>query len=151
MYHFNVLPFGPTNAPMYFQQIMNKIFNELDYVIVYLDDICIISDSLDEHKIHLQTVFNKIRKYNMKLRIDKCLFGMNDVEYLGFRINKNGLYPKDTYMNKILNVPKPITKQQLQRFIGLVTFLHQFIPQIHKPISILIIVPTEFASGCCFL
>ncbi len=130
VYQWKVMPFGPTNSPMFFQQAMQEIFGKLDYVTVYIDDISILSDTVEEHKRHLTEVFKLLEQHCIKLRLDKCIWGAQDSEYLGFVVNKYGVCPKPDYIQKILNVPKPKTKQKLQRFIGLVQYLHHFIPQL---------------------
>ena len=62
LYEWNVMPFGPKNAPAYFQKTMNDIFSRLDFVIVYMDDVTIVSNSVEEHKEHLRKVFEVIAK-----------------------------------------------------------------------------------------
>ena len=137
IYQWKVMPFGPTNAPMFFQQSMEIIFGDLDFVTVYLDDISILSNTLQQHKEHLTIVFELLKKHNIKLRIDKCLWGVKETEYLGFIVDKRGIKCKAKYVQKIMDVPRPKTKTQLKRFLGLVQFLHQFLPQIHNYISTL--------------
>ena len=138
LYEWNVLPFGPTNAPAFFQRVMNEIFAPLkDFVVVYIDDISIISNTLEEHIDHLRQVFEVISKHNIHLRIDKCLWGVSETQYLGFMIDKFGIKPTEEYKKKILSVPKPETVKQLQRFLGLVQYLHQFIPNMHESVAVL--------------
>ena len=137
IYQWKVMPFGPTNAPMYFQRCMEAIFRDLDFVTIYLDDISILSDTLEEHKAHLKIVFNLLKKHQIKLRLDKCLWGVSESEYLGFIVDRLGVKCKASYVKKIMDVPIPAKKTGLKRFLGLVQFLHQFIPQMHHQISIL--------------
>ena len=137
VYQWRVLPFGPMNAPMYFQEKMNQIFAHLDYVTVYLDDISILSESVEEHKIHLAEVFKLLKSNFIKLRIDKCIWGVDETEYLGFIVNKTGINTTAKYIKKIMDVPEPTTRKAVQRFNGLCQYLHRFIPNMHKPLSIL--------------
>ena len=137
IYQWRVMPFGPKNAPMFFQQCMNEIFGDLDYVTVYLDDISIISKTLKEHKAHLAEIFTRLSTFGLKLRLDKCLWGVDETEYLGFIVNKRGTKCKQSYIEKILNVPLPAKKSDLRRFVGLVQFLHRYIPQLQDTIAIL--------------
>ena len=137
VWEWNVMPFGPTNAPMYFQKAMQEIFGHLDFVTVYLDDISILSETLEQHKQHLKIVFDLLNRYCIKLRLDKCLWGVQETEYLGFIVDKLGIKCKESYVRKIMNVPRPTNKTGLKRFLGLVQFLHSFIPQLHQQISIL--------------
>ena len=131
LYEWNVMPFGPTNSPPYFQKVMNDVFHDMEeYVTVYMDDITILSDNAIQHKQHLKSVFQRLQKYGIKIRPDKCEFAQKSVHYLGFKVDGNGFHITDKYKCKIRNVPIPKTKKQLQRFIGLVQYLHKFIPSL---------------------
>ena len=57
-----------------FQQVMNKLFDELDLIVVYLDDICILSRTKQKCKPHLTQVIEMISKHGIELRVDKCLW-----------------------------------------------------------------------------
>ena len=105
---------------------MNEIFEDLDYVQVYLDDITVISKDSESHQKHLSEVFNRLNKYRIKIRADKCSFAHQSTEYLGFIIDKHGSRPTHKYKSKILNVPQPKTKKQLQRFLGMINYLHKY-------------------------
>eukprot|EP01084_Bolivina_argentea_P272028 463053_1 len=94
---------GLKQAPAIFQRIMNKLFGHLKFVIVYLDDIAILSDNLQQHMDHLRIVFDILRKNGIKLRVDKCIFAASEA------------VPQD--------------KDDLRLFLGLVAFVHQFIPK----------------------
>ena len=62
--------------------------------------------------------------------MDKCIWGVNSTEYLGFIVDKTGINPKESYIKKILDVPVPTAKSGLQRFIGLVQYLHRHLPHL---------------------
>ncbi len=84
------MPMGLKNAPAAFQRITTKIFEDMDFVVVYIDDIAILSDNLQQHLQYIRAVFERIKKHNIKLRIDKCLFAAQETEYLGYYVNKYG-------------------------------------------------------------
>ncbi len=73
-YQFKVMPFGLNNAPATFQRLMNKVLRQFigKFVQVYLDDVIIYSNNLDEHKRHIKAVLEKIREANLKLKPSKC-------------------------------------------------------------------------------
>ena len=84
---------------------MTDIFRDFindGWLVVYLDDISIISKTVEEHKDHLQQVFKKLRDNDIRLRLDKCICGVSKTEYIGFIIDKTGITPTDKYKNKIL-------------------------------------------------
>ena len=75
-YEFLVMPFGLTNAPTTFFTLMNKIFHPyLDrFVVIYLDDIVVYSNMLEEHKQHLREVFKVLRENELYIKKEKCSF-----------------------------------------------------------------------------
>ncbi len=91
-YEFLVMPFGLTNAPATFCTLMNDIFREWleDFVVVYIDDILIYNGSLEEHAEHLRKVFQRLRKNKLYAKLEKCKFGMKEVDFLGHRITQEG-------------------------------------------------------------
>ena len=130
LWEWCVMPFGVKNAPPYFQHVMDRLFSDMPYVVVYMDDITILSDDPIQHQQHLLSVFNRLNKYNIKIRIDKCAFAQQKVQYLGFDVDANGAHITNKYKSKIDNIPTPQNKKQLQRFIGLVQYIHKFIPSL---------------------
>ena len=87
-FEFLVMPFGLMNAPATFQRLMNKVFaGNLDkFIAVYLDDILIFSQNLDEHWEHLRWSLDQLRKAKLYGRLHKCEFLKDQVEYLGFEV-----------------------------------------------------------------
>ena len=92
-FEFIVMPFGLCNAPATFQRLMNKVFaNELDkFIAVYLDDILIFSQSLEEHWEHLRWASAHLREAKLYGRLHKCEFLKDQVEYLGFEVGPRGI------------------------------------------------------------
>jgi hypothetical protein len=87
-YEFFVMPFGLTNAPTTFCTLMNDIFWEWldDFVVVYIDDILIYHGSLEEHAEHLRKVFQRLMENKLYAKLEKCEFGVKEVDFLGHRI-----------------------------------------------------------------
>ena len=83
-YEFLVMPFGLTNAPTAFMDLMNRVFSSyLDkFVIVFIDDILVYSDSLEEHAEHLQTVLQILRERQLYAKFRKCQFWLDKVAFL---------------------------------------------------------------------
>ena len=75
-YEFTVVSFGLTNAPAYFMNMMNKVFmEELDkFVVVFIDDILIYSETAKEHAEHLRIVLEKLRQNQLYAKFSKCEF-----------------------------------------------------------------------------
>lgn len=87
------------------------------------------SSSLDEHNQHLRTVFDRLRKYHLRLNVEKCILAVRELEFLGYTVNEKGIRPTASKVEAILNFPKPKTIIDLRRFLGMVNFYHRNIPQ----------------------
>jgi len=87
-YEFLVMPFGFINAPSTFCTLMNDIFQEWfdDFIVVYIDDILIYSDSMEEHVEHLRKVFQKLKENKLYAKFEKCKLRVTEVDFLGHRI-----------------------------------------------------------------
>ena len=90
----------------------------------YVDDLVIMSDSQD-HIRHLSIVLEKIQKFHMTLRMDKCVFGMTEVQFLGFDVSSEGISPG---VDKVYNKSRPSNVRDIQSFLGLANFFRNQVP-----------------------
>jgi hypothetical protein len=128
-WEFKVMPFGLTNAPATFQENMNTIFAPLlrKFVLVFVDDILIYSPSLETHLSHLQEVFNILREHNFLLKMSKCSFAQQSLEYLGHVISAAGVATDPTKIKAVQEWPTPTDLKQLRGFLGLSGYYRKFI------------------------
>jgi hypothetical protein len=121
---------GDCNAPATFQRVMNMIFREYIgiFLHVYLDDLFIYSDSIDDHEKHLGLVFNKIRENLFYLQEEKCKLYAEEVDCLRHMIDKRGLHADTNKLSRLRNWKTPQNYNEIQRFLGLVQYLSQFLP-----------------------
>jgi hypothetical protein len=105
LYEFTVMSFGLTNAPAFFMNLMNSVFMDyLDkFVVVFIDDILIYSQSEEEHVNHLKMVLKRLREHHLYAKLSKCEFWINEVLFLGHIINKEGLAVDPKKVADILN------------------------------------------------
>ena len=103
LYEFRVMPFGLTNAPATFQSIMNRIFADIlrKHVLVFMDDILIYSKSLEDHVIHLDQVFQILSHYQFLIKLSKCEFAKQQLEYLGHSISCQGVATESSKIQAI--------------------------------------------------
>jgi hypothetical protein len=99
------MSFGLTNAPVFFMNLMNNVFMDyLDkFVVVFIDDILIYSQSEEEHVDHLKMVLQILREYQLYAKLSKCEFWIDEVLFLGYIINKDGLAMDSKEVAYILN------------------------------------------------
>ena len=101
------MPFGVTNAPTIFQRLMNQIFSEeLDtFVLVYLDDIFIFSNTLQEHIQHIRRTLERLREAKIYARLHKRESFRTKVEYLGSDVSPQGIKPSPNKVKIVVEWP----------------------------------------------
>ena len=103
-----VMFFGLTNSPATFQTMMDNIFEDLiseGVVVVYLDDILIFTETLEEHRNVTRRILELLEKHKLYLRPDKCEFEKTTVEYLGVIISHNSVSMDPVKIASVCNVP----------------------------------------------
>ena len=92
-FQFRVMPFGVTNGPPTFQCLMKSVFSGTNrkFVITFLDDILVFSQTLQDHVDHLRMVFGILRQNQLYAKESKCSFAQPSIEYLGHIISKEGV------------------------------------------------------------
>ena len=130
------MPFRLTNAPATFQCLMNNVLDLLDIcILVYLDDILIYSDTLEEHCCHIREVLLRLWNNKLYARGNKCSFHEDTVEYLGFILLPNGLSMDPSKVSTILEWPEPCKVKDIQSFLGFANFYMRFLFKDHSSID----------------
>jgi cleavage and polyadenylation specificity factor subunit 1 len=107
---------------------MDRIFFDLPFVFVYLDDMLVASRSADEHKVHLRQVLQLLSDNGLVINADKCIWGQQQLEFLGHQVSAAGIAPLAARVTAIQQFQRPCNVQQLQGFLGLLNFYRKFIP-----------------------
>ena len=108
LYEFQVMLFGQCNALATFQRLMQRILRGLeDFCSVYIDDIIVISSSIVEHLDHLQQIFARLQRVGLRLQPKKCIFGSQEVLYLGHLVSAKGIYPNPAKTKAVMEFPVP--------------------------------------------
>ncbi len=125
-----VMFFGLTNSPATFQTMMDDIFEELitdGVVVVYLDDILIFTETIEEHRKVTRRVLELLENNKLYLRPDKCEFERTTVEYLGVIISHNSVAMDPVKVAGVAEWPEPTNKKEVQSFLGFTNFYRRFI------------------------
>lgn len=150
-YQFTVLPFGLANAPATFQGLMNTILAHLRHCSqVYLDDICVMSKTAEEHIQHLREVLTTLRQHGLKCKRKKCHFNLHEVNYLGFIVGKNGIKADPAKIDAIRKWPRPTEIQHVRQFLGTTNYFRKFIlayASIARSLQILLNANMKFVWG----
>ncbi|KAI9035170.1 retrovirus polyprotein [Aspergillus affinis] len=146
-YKYQVLPFGLTNGPAAFQQLINDIFIDLidKYVTVYVNDILIFSENELEHEAHVQEVLKRLRAAGLQAAIHKCEFNVKRTKFLGFILTPNGIEVDPEKVAVITNWQIPTTVRGVQSFLGFCNFYRRFIEaysRIARPL-----IETDISDG----
>ncbi|KAL0152283.1 hypothetical protein M9458_052006 [Cirrhinus mrigala] len=111
-YEYRVMPFGLANSPSYFQAFINEVFRDMlnRWVIVYIDDILIFSNSLSEHICHVRAVLQRLINHQLYAKEEKCEFHQDKVSFLGYIISAEGVAMDERKVNAVLSsVAAPLT------------------------------------------
>ena len=129
VYQFTRLPFGLMNAPMTFQSLMTKVLRNLNWevALVYIDDILVFSENLDDHFDHLKLVFSNLSAANLTLQPSKCKFAVKEVDYLGHVISKQGIKVNPLKTHAVDSYPQPKTAKQIKSFLGMTSYYRRSI------------------------
>jgi hypothetical protein len=123
--------FGLTNSPATFQMMMNEIFQDLiteGVISIYLDDILIFTNSLEEHRWITRLVLDHMCDHKLYLRLEKCEFEKTRIEYLSVIISHNKVEMDPVKIAGVADWPTPSNKKEVQSFISFINFYQRFIP-----------------------
>ncbi|CAL8083348.1 unnamed protein product [Prunus armeniaca] len=129
IYCYKVMPFGLKNAGATYQRAMQKIFGDMLHknVKCYVDDLVIKSKRREDHLKDLRMVFNRLRKYQLKMNPLKCAFGVTSGKFLGFIVKHRGIEVDQTKIKAIRGMPKP---RNLHKLKGRLAFIRRFISNL---------------------
>ena len=139
-WEFLCCPFGLTQAPAYFQRLINEVLAPFDFAFGYLDDILIYSPDVKTHLKHLELIFQCLGEVDLKLKMEKCSFLKKHIQYLGHIVSGEGLKPVPEKLSSIQQMPRPYTPKEVKQFLGLVGYYRKFIRQyadIARPLNAL--------------
>ncbi|XP_039293950.1 uncharacterized protein LOC120353595 [Nilaparvata lugens] len=117
---------------------MNILFAKMPNVLVYMDDIIVFSDNLEEHLKHLKSVFKKLQNHNLKIQLDKTEFFKRELLYLGHIVSERGIQPNPAKLQAIKDFKIPKTEKQIKQFLGLTGYYRKMIQnyaKIAKPLT----------------
>ena len=130
-WEFKRTPFGLSQAPAYFQLLIDKVLMECSsFAMGYLDDIIIFSKSEEEHLQHLEEIFVRLCKFGLKMKREKCSFFKKHIQYLGHLVSERGFEPLPEKLKSIRDMPAPRTPKEVKQFLGLIGYYRKFVPTV---------------------
>jgi hypothetical protein len=133
-HEYLVVPFGLTNAPAIFMNLMNKIFMPYleKFVIMFIDDILIYSKDKEEHAKHLRIALQTLREHQLYAKFSKCEFWLDQVEFLGHVVSKKGIVVNPSKVASVLEWEAPKNVKQIRGFLGMAGYYRRFIEEFSK-------------------
>ena len=122
-WQFKRTPFGLSQAPAYFQLLIDKVLMGCSsFAMGYLDDIIIFSKTEEEHLQHLEEIFVRLSKFGLKMKHEKCSFFKKHIQYLGHLVSERGFEPLLEKLESIRKMPAPRTAKEVKQFLGLIGY-----------------------------
>ena len=129
-WEFKWTPFGLSQAPAYFQLLIDKVLMGCSkFAMGYLDDIIIFSNNEIDHLRHIEEIFNRLESFGLKMKKEKCDFFKKHIQYLGHLIAEDGFTPLPEKLESIRNMPRPKTPKEVKQFLGLIGYYRKFMPR----------------------
>lgn len=130
MFRYKRLMFGLSNASEVFQKIVEQMLAGCPNAMNYIDDILVYGKNEEEHDAALAKVMDKLKAKNVLLNHKKCIFRVSEVVFLGHHISGTGIRPAEEKLSALKSFRAPQTVEELRSFLGLVTYVGRFLPDL---------------------
>lgn len=128
-FEWRVLCFGLTNAPAPFNRLLWTLLRDLngDCLVLFLDDVLLYSKSIQEHRQKLRILLKILRGNNLYVKRSIWMIGVEEVDFLGYRIIREGVHTQKRIINAITEWPEPSSIKEVQSFLWLTNFYRRFV------------------------
>lgn len=129
LYQFRRMPFGLCNSPQTMCRLMDQVipYTMKTHVLVYLDDLLVVSQSLEEHIAHLLEVASNLRKAGLTINVGKSHFGLSNVKYLGYVVGHGTLSVDPDKVKAVREYPVPKSARHVKIFLGMSGWYQRFL------------------------
>lgn len=129
---YKVMPFGLKNAWATYQRAIVTLFHDMIHkeIECYVDDMIAKSHTEEEHLINLQKLFERLRKFRLRLNPNKCTFGVRSGKLLGFLISERGIEVDPAKIKAIQEIPEPRTEKEVCGLLGRLNYIARFISNL---------------------
>ncbi|XP_044755743.1 uncharacterized protein K02A2.6-like [Coccinella septempunctata] len=132
IYRFLRMPYGITTASEEFQHALQNLLLDIPNLVVYIDDILIHAETKEEHDRIVMMFLERVKTIGLKLNKDKTQFCQKSVKFMGQIISTQGLRPQESKVKAIEDMCPPTNVKELQRFLGFVNYLGQYIKNLSQ-------------------
>ena len=143
-FRYKRLPMGVSCSPDIFQAKINELLGDIEGICAYIDDLLLLSKGTwEDHLERLEEVLKRLRDKGLRVNPLKSFFGIDEIEYLGYVISRQGIKPQLQKIQAILELERPTTTTELRKLIGMVNYYRD----MWKGRSHVLGPLTELASG----
>ncbi len=135
LFAYNFLPFGLSVSASIFQKANNGIISGIDGVVAYQNDVIVFATDQITHNQRLSALLDRFIQYNVRINDEKCKFGVNWINCLGFVLDINGIKPDPERLAPLLRAKSPSNVNQLRSVIGAIQYYSRFIPRFAERAS----------------
>ncbi|CAH8853639.1 unnamed protein product [Trichobilharzia szidati] len=122
LYQYNFIPYGINCLVHIFYEIFPPMLKGIPNTVAYADDILIGSETVNEHLTTLSLVLSKFQETGLRLKKEKCIFLTDHLDYIGYRLDGNGVHMLTERILPILHLPDPCTPYELKSFLTLFNY-----------------------------
>ena len=138
-YQWKRWPFGLSPATPQFQKVMERVLRGIDGVIIYVDDVVVMTNgSVEDHIKTLRQVVQRLNEHKLRLNLDKCHFGYKRIVVLGHQVSGEDRNIDPDKVKQVIDWPVPRTSKDIMRFLGFTNFVRDYIPgyaQLSAPLD----------------
>ena len=129
---YKVMPFGLKSVGATYQRVMVTLFHDMMHrqIEVYVDDMIAKFESGDDHIVNLRKLFERLRKFKLRLDLAKCTFGVKSGKMLGFIVSEKGIEVDPDKVRAIMEMSTPNTEKEVRGFLGRLNYIARFISQL---------------------
>ena len=131
-FQYRMMPMGLANASATFQRMMDVILRDVPNTYVYLDDILIYTETEEEHDKVLAMVFEKLKEHGLAVSHEKCLLGVQEMVFLGYKVNSEGITASEEKVRAMREFPVPDGPKAAARFMGMMQYHCRMIKDFQK-------------------
>jgi len=131
-FSFSSVSDGLASIPGYYSNLLQKALSETSrkHTICHIDDICVFSNSVEEHVIHLKMVLEDLKKSNFMIAARKVEFFKKRIKLLGHYISENTISIDQDRKTRISNMSAPRSRKEILQFLGVINYLFSFLDSI---------------------
>ena len=133
------LPMGLTDSASVFQRLIHQALANCEGAIVYIDDIIVHGPDEEAHDKRLNAVLKALEEHDFRIQPSKCYFRRSEIPAFGHIVSKDGITPDPQNLKPILEAQKPKKLQEVQRFLGMLNYFQEFMPDfasLAEPLSL---------------